>query len=77
MWNMQVTIIVIVIGSFGTVTKGLLKELEDMVIGHPNYSIIENDQNTEKSSGDLSRLAVTQTLVKNHQIILMWKTLKK
>ena len=29
---------------------------------HPNYSIIENSQNTEKSPGDLRRLAVTQTL---------------
>ena len=30
---MQVTIIPIVIGAFGTVTKGLLKELEDLVVG--------------------------------------------
>ena len=26
---------------------------------HPNYSIIANSQNTEKSLGDLKRLAVT------------------
>ena len=26
---------------------------------HPNYSIILNDQNTEKCPGDLRRLAVT------------------
>ena len=42
---------------------------------HPNYSIIENGQNTEKSPGDLRRLAVTQTPVKDYQITLMWKTL--
>ena len=30
MWNMQVTIIPIVIGAFGTVTKGLLKGLVDL-----------------------------------------------
>ena len=30
---MKVTIIPIVIGAFGTVTKGLLKELEDLEIG--------------------------------------------
>ena len=30
LWNMQVTIIPIVIGAFGTVTKGLLKGLENM-----------------------------------------------
>ena len=31
---------------------------------HSNYSIVENGQNTEKSPGDLRRLAVTQTPVK-------------
>ena len=38
---------------------------------HLNYNIIENDQNTEKSPGDLRRLAVTQTQVKDHQVKLM------
>ena len=33
LWNMQVTIIPIVIGAFGTVTKGLLKGLEDLEAG--------------------------------------------
>ena len=42
---------------------------------HPNYSIIENSQNTEKSPGDLRRLAVTQIPMKSHQLKLMWKTL--
>ena len=32
-WNMQVTIIPIVIGVFGTVTKGLLKGLEVLDVG--------------------------------------------
>ena len=32
LWNMQVTIIPIVIGAFGTVTKGLLKWLEDLEV---------------------------------------------
>ena len=44
---------------------------------HPNYYIIENGQNTEKSSGDLRRLAITQTPVKDHQLKLMWETLKE
>ncbi len=68
------TIIPIVIGVLGRVTKGLLKGLEDFEVGgweYPNYYIIENDQNTEKSPGDLKRLAVTQTPVKNHQLTLM------
>ena len=43
---------------------------------HSNYSIIEIGQNTEKSPGDLRRLAVTQTSVKDHQLTLMWKLLR-
>ena len=43
---------------------------------HPNYNIIENGQNTEKSFGELRGLAVIQTPVKNHQLKLMRKTLK-
>ena len=38
---------------------------------HPNDSIIENGQNTEKRTGDLRRFYVTQTPVKNHQLTLM------
>ena len=34
----------------------------------PNYSIIIIGQNTEESPGDLGRLAVTQTPVKNYQL---------
>ena len=37
---------------------------------HPNGTI-ENDQNTEKSSGDLRRVAVTQSPVKDYQLKLM------
>ena len=33
LWNMKVTIIPIVIGAFGTVTKRLVKGLEDLKIG--------------------------------------------
>ena len=33
LWNIQVTIIPIVISAFGTVTKGLLKGLEDLEVG--------------------------------------------
>ncbi len=33
LWNMKVTILPIVIGAFGTVTKGLLKGLEDLKVG--------------------------------------------
>ena len=33
LWDMQVTIIPIVIGAFGTIIKGLLKGLEDLEVG--------------------------------------------
>ena len=38
---------------------------------HPNNSTVKIGQNTEKSPGDLRRLAVTQTPVKDHQLMLV------
>ena len=66
----------------GTVTKGLVQELENLKNkrksrDHPNYSIIEVSQITEKNPGDLKRLVVTQTPVKDHQVMLIGKTLKE
>ena len=143
LWNMKVTKVPIVIGALGTVTKGLLKGLEDLEIGgrvetiqmtallttarilrrvletcyhsnfsekpsantdvknskgvnnnnynnnnnnadddrtsanHPKYSFIKIVQNTEKSPGDLRRLAVTQTPVKKLSASASGKTLKR
>ena len=37
---------------------------------HPNYYITENGHDTEGSPEDLSKLAVTQTSVKDHQLTL-------
>ena len=37
---------------------------------HLNYSFVKIGQNTRKSPGDLRRLAVTQTPVKDHQLTL-------
>ena len=60
------------IGTFRTVTKELLKGQEDLEVGdHQNHCIIENGQNTEKSPGDLRRLAITQSPVKDHLLTLM------
>ena len=64
----------IVIGALGTITEdeegtgglGKKRTSED----HPNYCIVEIDQNTEKSPVDLKRVAVTQTPVKDHQLTL-------
>ena len=62
---MKVTVIPIVIGALGTVARrsgsvGNRRKNRD----HPNYSIVEIGQNTEKSPGNLRRLTVTQTPVK-------------
>ena len=81
LWNMKITIIPIVIGALGTVTKRSVRGVEGLEITRrvetSNYSIVEINQNTEKSPGDLRKLAGTQTPVENHQLTLMWKTLKE
>ena len=66
-------VIPIVTGALGTVTKGLVQGIGNRKTSgyHPNNCIIEISQNTEKSPGDLRRLAVTQTPVKNHQLTLV------
>ena len=38
---------------------------------HSNYCIIKISQNTEECPGDLSRLAVSQTPVEDHQLTLV------
>ena len=74
---MKVTSIPTVIGVSGTVTKGLLKGLENGLgcgrtsRDYPDYRIVENGQNTETSPGELKRLAVAQAPVKNHQLEMM------
>ena len=44
---------------------------------YPNYSIVKIGQNTEKNPGDLRRLAVTCTQVKDHLLKLVWKANKE
>ena len=39
----------------------------------PNYCIVKIVKNTEKSSGDLRTLVVTQTPVKDHRLQVTWK----
>ena len=38
---------------------------------HPNNSIVDTNHITEKSNGHLRRQAVTQTSVKDHQLMLV------
>ena len=55
---MKVAVILIVIAALGTVTKGLVKGLENSE-KRGRVETIEIGQNAEKSHGDLRRLAVT------------------
>ena len=73
---MKMTIISIVIGvscySHQRIIKGTGGLVYKRTSGdYPNNYIFENGQNTEKSPGDLRRLAITQTSVKDHQLTLM------
>ena len=72
LWNMRVMVIPIVIGALGTIPKALILGTER--VGNqddPKYSIVEISQDTEKSHGDLKRLVVTQTPVKDHHQALI------
>ena len=72
---MKLTVILLVSGALRTILKGLVKE--DLKIRETVatiQTIVEIGQNTEKSRGDLKRLAVTQTPEKNYQLTLVWKT---
>ena len=71
LWNMKVTIIPIVIGPFGTVTKGLLKGLEDLEVG----GRVETIQTTAwlKTARILRR--VLETWGDLLSLNLQWKTI--
>ena len=71
--NMQVIIIPIVIGAFGTVTKGLLKGLEDLGVGGRVVTI----QTTAlfRTAGILRR--VLETWGDLLSLRLQWKTISK
>ena len=63
-----------VVGALGPIPKCLVWELEELEIRgreHPNYSIVEVGQNTEKSPKDLRRLVFTRTPVRDHQPTLV------
>ena len=71
LWNIKVTIIPIVIGTFGTVTKGLLKSLEDLEVG----GRVETIQTTAlfKMARILKR--VLETWSDLLSLNLQWKTI--
>ena len=71
LWNMKVTIVPIVIGALGTVTKGLLKGLEDLEVG----GRVETIQTTAllKTARILRR--VLETWGDLLSLKLQWKTI--
>ena len=71
-WNIRMTVIPIVISALGTIPKGLGERLEELEI----RGRIVTGQNTEKSPGDLRRLAVIQTPIRNHQLKLTRKIVR-
>ena len=78
---MKVTVIPIVVGAVEMIPKWLVKgtgrHRNQISRHHQDYSITKIGQNTGKSPGDLRRLAVTQTLLRNHQLTLGGKTFKE
>ena len=66
---MKVTVIPIINCALGTKTGGLGNNGTSG--DYPDDSIGEIGQNTEKSPGDLWRLTVSQTPVKDHRLTLM------
>ena len=71
LWNMMVTIIPIVIGAFGTVTKGLLKGLEDLEVG----GRVETIQTTALLRTARIQRKVLETWGDLLSLKLQWKTI--
>ena len=72
LWNMKVTIIPIVIGAFGTVTKGLLNSLEDLEVGGP----VETIQTTALLRTARILRRVQETWGDLLSLDLQWKTIR-
>ena len=79
---MKVTIVTIVIGALGTITKGLLKGLEDLEVGGrveiiQTTALLKNGQNPETSPGDLLSLKLQRKTISKHWCEKLQKKKKK
>ena len=68
LWNMKVTVIPLLIGALGTVTKGSIHRVEDLKISVwvetiPTTALLRSARILKRVLRDLWTLAVTQTLV--------------
>ena len=68
---MKVTIVPIVIGAFGTITKGLLKGFGDLEVAGQ----VETIQTTTLLRTARILRKIPETPAKDHQLTLMWITL--
>ena len=75
LWSRGVMVILIVTSMFRK-RAGRVGD-QRMNSDHQDCSIVKINQNTEKSPGDLRRLAVTRTSLKDHQLTLTGKTNKE
>ena len=80
--NMRVTAILIEIGVLGTVSKGIVRRLQELEIGGriktiQTTTLLGSARLLRKVLGNLRRLAVTQIPVKDSQLTLAWKTCKE
>ena len=71
LWNMKVTIVPIVIGALGTVTKGLLKGLEDLEVG----GLVETIQTTALLRTARILRRILETWGDLLSLRLQWKTI--
>ena len=72
LWNMKVTIVPIVICAFGTITKGLLKGLEDLEVGEQ----VETIQMTALLRTARILRRVLETWGDLLSLKLQWKTIR-
>ena len=72
LWNMKVTIVPVVIGALGTITKGLLKGLEDLEVG----GRVETIQTTELLRTARILRRVLETWGELLSLKLQWKTIR-
>ena len=73
---MMVTVMPVVIGALGKISRSLVRGSgrvgnRKTSIEHPNYCTDKIGQITEKIPGDLKRLGVTKTYVRDHQLWLV------
>ena len=78
----EVTVIPIIIGALGIVTKGFLQELDDLekrgrVEITQTIAIIKIGKNTKKSSGELGRLVRIGETVRSNQLTPCGKIIKR